>query len=342
MLQRVVRSDKSPFSHPFGRRSPTYFSFFASREKHAGEQHLYDPFGRKGTVMTTMNIRPFINAVKTEMQSRLYEYELTEKAIVKMNDITLHGIIARREGEDAGATVYLDDAFERYLEGKNLIDIADELSEIILGAESVKPMVTNSIDLSFEAIKDRLTVRLVDIKRNEKYLEEHPHRFVGAGLAEVAEINISNDYSIVINNSMAEDYDIIALFDTAEENMQKLYPAQLMSLEGAIFGDRRNLLENGDGLIEGAYTLTIDEGHGFGASAIAYSGVAEKIRGLFGSDYFILPSSLHEVILIKDDGTSNTDDLKRMVVEANRSVVEPHDVLSDNVYYYDGEIRRVA
>ncbi|MBR0341519.1 MAG: hypothetical protein IJH64_04640, partial [Oscillospiraceae bacterium] len=279
--------------------------------------------------MKTINIRAFINAIKTEMQSRLYEYELTEQDIVKMNDITMHGLVARREGENAGATVYLDEPFKRFLKGDSIVDIADELSETILMADGHKPIEkAEDIDLSFDGIKDKLTLRLIDIEKNKTYLEEHPHRFIGAGLAVIAEINLGDDYSIVVNNSMAEEYDIIDLFDTAEENMRKLYPAQLISLEGAIFGDTRNILDGTDEDIEGVYTLMIGEGHGFGASTLAYKGVAERVRNLLGSGYFILPSSLHEVIILKDDGTARASDLKDMVVQANRSVVEPTDVLS--------------
>ena len=142
---------------------------------------------------------------------------------------------------------------------------------------------------------------------------------------------------------MAEDYDIIDLFDTAEENMKALYPAKLISLEGALLGEGRNILESDEEPMEGLYTLMIDGLHSFGASTLAYEGVAEKIRELFGSGYYILPSSLHEVIILKDDGTADEKGLKDMVVQANSTVVDPSDVLSDSVFYFgDDGLRRVA
>ena len=72
----------------------------------------------------------------------------------------------------------------------------------------------------------------------------------------------------------------------------------------------------------------------FGASVLAYEGVTEQIREMYGGDYFILPSSLHEVILVGDDGSMRGEDLKQMVMQANRTVVEPSDVLSDSVFYF--------
>ena len=291
----------------------------------------------------TTNIKSFVEAVKTVMESRLSDYDFTEQDIVKMNDLTLHALVARRHGEDAGATLYLDEAFEDFGNGETMESIADSLTYIVKSAEAVKPMaVASDIDLSFDAVKDRLTFRLVDTAKNRAYLKEHPFRAVGAGLAVVAEINLGNDYSTVVNNSLAENYDIDTLFDTALENMQMLYPAQMVSLEGAIFGDSRNVLDS-DEHIEGMYTLMIGEDHGFGAGTLVYSGIAERVRELFGGDFFVLPSSVHETILLKDDGTANVADLKAMVMQANRSVVAPADVLSDSVFRYGAEgLRRVA
>lgn len=290
--------------------------------------------------MTTITIRDYVKAVMTAMQNILEDYDIEEKDIVKMNDIISHGIIARRRGENAGPTVYLDDAFER---GEDISITANTLADIVLEADRNKPVKTDSdIDLSFDAIRDKLTVRLVDIEKNRAYCEEHPHREIGAGLAVVVEINVGSEYSIVVTNDLAKDYDLEKLFDTALANMMSMYPPKMMSLESAIFGEGRNILEGDDADIGGLYTLMIDGAHPYGASALAYEGIAERIRDLFGSGYYILPSSLHEVVLLADV-TADADSLKAMVGEANRSVVEPYDVLSDSVFYFgDDGLRRVA
>ena len=291
--------------------------------------------------MTTTSIREYVKAVKAVMETMLDGFDIEEKDIVKMNDIVSHGLIARRRGENAGATLYLDDAFSR---GEDIDIVAHDLTDIVLEAEQHKPVKADSdFDFSFDAIKDSLTLRLLDIEKNTAYLTEHPCREIGAGLAVVAEINVGEEYGIVVTNDMARDYDLETLFDTAMENMAALYPAQMMSLESAIFGNGRNVLDSGAEGIEGMYTLMLDGMHGFGASTLAYKGIAEKVRRLFGSGYFILPSSLHEVILLKDDGTATADNLKAMVTEANRSVVAPYDILSDSVFYFgDDGLRRVA
>lgn len=58
-----------------------------------------------------------------------------------------------------------------------------------------------------------------------------------------------------------------------------------------------------------------------------------KLLGDMDGDYYILPSSIHEIILCPADG-KKAEELKRMVYGINRLVVREEEVLSDSVYYY--------
>lgn len=89
------------------------------------------------------------------------------------------------------------------------------------------------------------------------------------------------------------------------------------------------------------YVLTTESGN-LGASALFYPDVQDKAADLMGSGYYVLPSSVHECILVPDTAGHNEKDLCAMVREANRSVVEPKDVLSDNVYHFDKDSRQLS
>jgi hypothetical protein len=89
------------------------------------------------------------------------------------------------------------------------------------------------------------------------------------------------------------------------------------------------------------YVLTTESGN-LGASALFYPDVQEKAAELMGSGYYVLPSSVHECILVPDIAGHNEKDLCAMVKEANRTVVEPKDVLSDNVYHFDKDSRQLT
>lgn len=278
-------------------------------------------------------ITSFAERIIAELESRLSEYEISEQSVVKQNDITLHGISIRNKDSDIAPTMYLDEAYEDYCNGHSIDSIVDSMVEMVINAEPIAPIKTASeFDMCFDKIKDSLTARLIDIELNQIYLQEHPHKEIGAGLTLVAEINIDRNYRCVINNSLAEQYDMDKVFSTAIANMQKNHPAVLMNMETALFGERENILD-GDGHFDTMGTLMIDESEGFGATAIAYKGTPEKIRDIIG-DYYILPSSLHELIILRDNGTYDTADLKNMVVSANQSVVDDNDILSNSVFHF--------
>ena len=88
------------------------------------------------------------------------------------------------------------------------------------------------------------------------------------------------------------------------------------------------------------YVLT-NASRSLGAAAMFYPDVKEKAAEIIGGDYYILPSSCHEVILVPDTLEVKAKDLCEMVKEANRTVVEDKDILSDNVYHYSKDERRL-
>ena len=87
------------------------------------------------------------------------------------------------------------------------------------------------------------------------------------------------------------------------------------------------------------YVLTNNSGCK-GASAILYPGFLDEIRDQLGGDLYIIPSSIHECLILKQD-VAEADDLKRCICEVNRDVLSPGDFLSDNLYEYTGVLRKV-
>ena len=73
----------------------------------------------------------------------------------------------------------------------------------------------------------------------------------------------------------------------------------------------------------------------YGAAIIAYPNFLNTVAAMLRSDFFVLPTSIHEIILIKDDGNVDADDLKNLVTAVNAAQVDPADQLTDNVYHYD-------
>ena len=76
-----------------------------------------------------------------------------------------------------------------------------------------------------------------------------------------------------------------------------------------------------------------------GASVSAQEGVLEKVAELLGTNYYVLPSSIHELLILPDNGSMQLSELEAMVREVNATQVAPEDRLSDKVQYYDRETK---
>lgn len=74
-----------------------------------------------------------------------------------------------------------------------------------------------------------------------------------------------------------------------------------------------------------------------GAGVIAYPNFMEDAAKKLGGDFFVLPSSVHEVLLVKDNGETNAKELENIVKNVNASEVEPAERLTDHVYHYDSK-----
>lgn len=273
-----------------------------------------------------------VNAMVSETLNK--ETEVME--VPKTNE-TLTGICIK-DGP-VGAVFYVNGFFE---EGLSEEECA---REIVKGyrLNGVPEQDLKSYDYSFDAIKDKLIVKAVNITRNQEMLNSLVYKDTGCGLAIIPAIDISENYMCNIATSLAkaEGYNIEKLFDAAFGSSAKLAPAKMFSLDSFMFDTSNLLSEEELDELDNAYVLTNEKGF-CGAAAMFYEGVMEKIAELFGTGFYIIPSSIHEVILVPDNGNVDVDDLKCMVVAANETIVTLNEILSDSIYYFDGRLREVA
>ena len=73
----------------------------------------------------------------------------------------------------------------------------------------------------------------------------------------------------------------------------------------------------------------------FGAAGLLYDRVLSDAGVRLEDDFYVLPSSVHEVILVPDHVAGSEKELRIMVHEVNHTQVEPEEILSESVYHYD-------
>lgn len=195
----------------------------------------------------------------------------------------------------------------------------------------------------YSQVKDHLFIRVSDAKENEGVLKNAPHKEVD-GLAVSYHIAIEGmQASTPVTYQMMEMYGVTAeqLHADALESTQKLYPVKYASMAEVMqqmMGIEPDMAADMMPPMEGPQLMVLTNTQGMhGAGALFYPDQLETIAQQMGTDFFVLPSSVHEVLVLPDDGSQDLDSLQFMVREINRTEVAPEDRLSDFVYHYDAQ-----
>jgi len=141
----------------------------------------------------------------------------------------------------------------------------------------------------------------------------------------------------MITNTLLSIYGITVedLYDDVCCTAPFFFPATLKTMEQMLF-DMTGRVTFGDG--SPMYVATCNGGY-FGAGVVFYPGFLDGISEKLDADLILLPSSVHEMIILPYDPSMNLDKLIRIVTEVNSCEVQPGDRLTDSVYYYDRETR---
>ncbi len=303
---------------------------------------------------TMMNIGDYAEKMREEVIALMTEkqksnLEIRIMSVDKVNDQKLVGLTFKLADQTAAPTIYINGEYEmHYLQGEpvryqamEILSQYDSAMEYASGAD-MQRIADDAIAFNWDAVKDSLSVRLLEIGRNGDFLKDKPFFDVGNGLALIAIVQIEEpkigSLSVTINDSIFSSLDVdkATLFRQALKSASRLDSAKLVDMEDALYGSSTNLLTVGadtDGHSQ-MYILSNRTGE-HGAAALFYPGVMEKAGDVIGCSYYILPSSLHEFILVPDSEMIEPADLKELVRQANESVVEPHELLSYNVFYFD-------
>ena len=201
---------------------------------------------------------------------------------------------------------------------------------------------------TYEDLRDTLRVRLVDMKSGAEALRNTVYEPVGCGYAlaayielpeHIAEHGIANFPRSLAAESGTDPKRILedALAGSLAHDPPKLCPVNDM-----LFGDAGgNLLEGGEMAEDSMFLVMTTEDGILGAAALYYPDIQKRICEIVGGDYYVLPSSVHEVLILPDNGEADPKALAKMVGEINATQVSPAERLGDRVLHYRGDIGRM-
>lgn len=280
----------------------------------------------------------------------IIEQNLTSEAKVhlqqvrKNNGVLLDGIIIQMPDCNISPTIYLESFYQMYEQGETLETVA---TRILAGYYKGRPGKQINLDFfkDFEQVKERIVYRLVNAQKNEELLKEIPHVLV-EGLAICFYYAFYDEQlgegSITIHNKHMEWWGTNhrELMRIASQNTPRLFVSEYKNLREVMRDFYEELPEHFKDEECHLYVLT-NKAKTNGAACVLYEGELERIAKELQGNLFIIPSSVHEVILLKDTGKERAEDLHRLIKEVNEKHLLKEEILSDYPYYFDSTAKKL-
>jgi hypothetical protein len=269
-------------------------------------------------------------------------YSVSVKEVLKNNSTKLTGMTIRENGSNMAPNIYLEEIInDFYIGGLTLDECADE---ILRTYKKYKPRgyFDSSHFLQFQNAKNNIYFSLINTERNQELLSNIPHVDFH-DLSIIFKIHIYSDESgissITIQKHHINDWHISEqeLLSLALENTPRLFPASIVPL--AAFLAEAGL--NTEGLETPMYIMTNNLKNN-GACCILYPQALQHFADNVGENLYILPSSIHETLLIPERFISDISFLSDMVKEVNATEVLEEELLSDNAYRYIRETNQIT
>ena len=272
------------------------------------------------------------------------DYKEAEVKISTVNKIgnTYDGLSVRPKNKIYSPAANINMFFDAYERGETLDKVMRNIADV-LQTETPDHVKDISWVFDYEKAKDRLFIRVSNADKNKSIIESAPHKKF-EDLIITCHIAVNqgpnNMASTIVNNDLLERYGVTEdqLFEDAMENAPEVSPVRIDSMYNVISHMVPEFEENPDEA-NSMYIVT-NKTNTYGAAAIFYSGILDKMYEKIGGSFIVLPSSVNEVIVVPDYGRYK--DLKKMVEDINESSVEPEERLSNSVYKYDAESKSLC
>lgn len=298
---------------------------------------------------------------KEVMKEQILEFlpESFRGSSVELREVTmvnhkLDGLIVSKPNETTALNVYVNQLYEHYENGDSIQDCLRQCAETIVRSYDKMKAMKQQIDES--KTKENIIMVLVNKEQNKEMLENTPHRDfqdLAVIYRRVVDISEKGIASFIVNNYFMERNGMTEqdLFQFAVENTKRLLPAKITPLTEVI----KEMMPFGFEGMEVWYALlrTVEsdprkmmyvltnEINVNGATCMLYENNLHDLAEKIGTDLYILPSSIHESILASVE-LGEPDDFAKMVSEINMDCVDIAERLSNNVYHYDKDLRKVT
>lgn len=271
-------------------------------------------------------------------------FQIKKHDVIKNNNVKRTGINVMKSEEDIGSCVYLDELYREYeTAGMRFEEIVDEVYRLIVKHEEEAPDVDISGFRNWETVHGDIYAKLINAEQNKELLEKIPHR---------AFMDLAVVYYAVARDSAREDIGTILIYnghmEMWEQDEENLYQTAMMNMRADGEADLATIETIVKRIVPdfifpaasdnaprntSMYILT-NRSKRFGAAEILDKRTLRMIADKVGDRFIVLPSSLHETIVLPPKDETEYGRLADMVREVNDTDVDVEERLSYHVYVY--------
>jgi len=283
------------------------------------------------------------------MPERYVDCELEIRRVPKVNSC-LTGIVIKpkKKGSFCGPTFYLERMYDQYRQCGSFEKVM--ANQAIYLEESLKYLPKDIMNLDIAGMKDKIVFQVVNTRDNSEMINLCPHRNI-MDLSVVYRVIVNVDsegvsgFLITNDIARAEDLTEPLLYSLARKNTRKLFPFRIERIEQTMMRMMRRYGAEDDD-IESAFCgmddtpdkervyVISNKYEFFGANALLYREVIGKVAKNIGTDCYVLPSSVHDLVVLSTDVFNESAKLINLVKETNSEHVRVSDRLSDSIYLY--------
>ena len=256
-----------------------------------------------------MNYQEFLTTIRTQLSLRIETgVTLDIRSFTKNNGTHYDGLVLLHPKKNVSPAIYLMPYYHRYLEGVCFEEICEDILHTYQ-AHAPEENFDTSYFTDFSRASEHIVMRLVSFEKNQELLKEVPFfRYQDLAVIFYCLLHASaeNQANILIHNHH------LNLWKTDKETLYRLAKKT-----------------------PPLYVLT-NTYRTNGATVLLYDDILKELSDLFEKDLIILPSSIHEVLILAADENDrqNLDHYTAMVKEVNASQLQDEEILSDHAYYY--------
>ena len=262
--------------------------------------------------------------------------------VTKVN-LSLEGLTIRKQGENIAPTIYLNQYFNQFNDGRAMDDIVRDIIRVYENnqPENIMNVFKTEDFYDFDKMKEKIVLKVINTERNLDLLEQVPHLDMeGLGLSVVFYVSLmtgEQSAGILIKNEHLKLWEktVSDLLTVAEINTNRMHAFTIKSMNevlSGMFGFEEDLIPED---VPALYVLT-DENKTFGATQLYLKDKIREFAEKNNCDVYILPSSVHELLLLRADFPNlEPSYLKKMVCEVNATEVSDEDFLCDGAYKFE-------